>query len=113
MTKTHNRVGYFLDMGLGKTFVGSEKMYELDALYNLVVCQKSKVQDWVDHFNENYDGDYLVLNLTEKKDSAVFQSIMEGNAGVLSETYVVGVINYDLLFRRSYITHVQKTEEGR
>ena len=45
MTKTHNRVGYFLDMGLGKTFVGSEKMYELDALYNLVVCQKSKVQD--------------------------------------------------------------------
>lgn len=106
MTKTHNRVGYFLDMGLGKTFVGSEKMYELDALYNLVVCQKSKVQDWVDHFNENYDGDYLVLNLTEKKDSAVFQSIMEGNAGVLSETYVVGVINYDLLFRRSYITHI-------
>lgn len=106
ITKTHNRVGYFLDMGLGKTFVGSEKMYELDALYNLVVCQKSKVQDWVDHFNENYDGDYLVLNLTEKKDSAVFQSIMEGNAGVLSETYVVGVINYDLLFRRSYIAHI-------
>lgn len=106
MTKTHNRVGYFLDMGLGKTFVGSEKMYELDVLYNLVVCQKSKVQDWVDHFNENYDGDYLVLNLTEKKDSAVFQSIMEGNAGVLSETYVVGVINYDLLFRRSYIAHI-------
>ena len=106
MTKTHNRVGYFLDMGLGKTFVGSEKMYELDALYNLVVCQKSKVQDWVDHFNENYDGDYLVLNLTEKKDSAVFQSIMEGNAGVLSDTYVVGVINYDLVFRRSYIGHI-------
>lgn len=106
MTKTHNRVGYFLDMGLGKTFVGSEKMYELDALYNLVVCQKSKVQDWVDHFNENYDGDYLVLNLTEKKDSAVFQSIMEGNADGLSDTYVVGVINYDLVFRRSYIGHI-------
>lgn len=106
MTKTHNRVGYFLDMGLGKTFVGSEKMYELDALYNLVVCQKSKVQDWVDHFNENYDGDYLVLNLTEKKDSAVFQSIMEGNADGFSDTYVVGVINYDLVFRRSYIGHI-------
>lgn len=106
MTKTHNRVGYFLDMGLGKTFVGSEKMYELDALYNLVVCQKSKVQDWVDHFNGNYDGDYLVLNLTEKKDSAVFQSIMEGNADDLSDTYVVGVINYDLVFRRSYIGHM-------
>lgn len=106
ITKTHNRVGYFLDMGLGKTFVGSEKMYELDALYNLVVCQKTKVQDWIDHFNENYDGDYLVLNLTQKKDSKTFQAIVEGNAGVLSETYVVGVINYDLLFRRSYITHI-------
>lgn len=106
LTKTHNRVGYFLDMGLGKTFVGSEKMYELDALHNLVVCQKSKVQDWIDHFNENYDGDYLVLNLTQKKDSKVFQSIIEGNAGALSDTYVVGVINYDLLFRRSYIAHI-------
>lgn len=106
LTKTHNRVGYFLDMGLGKTFVGSEKMYELDALHNLVVCQKSKVQDWVDHFNENYDGDYLVLNLTQKKDSKTFQAIVEGNAVVLSDTYVVGVINYDLLFRRSYIAHI-------
>ena len=106
ITKTHNRVGYFLDMGLGKTFVGSEKMYELDALHNLVVCQKSKVQDWIDHFNENYDGDYLVLNLTQKKDSSTFQAIVEGDAGVLSETYVVGVINYDLLFRRSYIAHI-------
>ena len=106
ITKTHNRVGYFLDMGLGKTFVGSEKMYELDALHNLVVCQKTKVQDWIDHFNENYDGDYLVLNLTQKKDSKTFQAIVEGNAGVLSETYVVGVINYDLVFRRSYIGHI-------
>ena len=25
-TKSYNRVGYFLDMGLGKTFIGSEKM---------------------------------------------------------------------------------------
>lgn len=105
-TQNYSRVGYFLDMGLGKTFVGSEKMYELDALHNLVVCQKSKVQDWVDHFNENYDGNYLVLNLTQKKDSKTFQAIVEGNAGILSDTYVVGVINYDLLFRRSYIAHI-------
>lgn len=101
-TQSHNRVGYFLDMGLGKTFVGSEKMYELDTLYNLVVCQKSKVQDWVEHFHENYDCAYLVLNLTDKKDSALFQNIVEDN----TDTYVVGVINYDLVFRRSYISHM-------
>ena len=26
-TERYDRVGYFLDMGLGKTFVGSEKMW--------------------------------------------------------------------------------------
>ena len=56
-TENFNRVGYFLDMGLGKTFVGSEKMYQLDALHNLVVCQKSKVEDWINHFSNNYPGE--------------------------------------------------------
>ncbi len=106
-TENFNRVGYFLDMGLGKTFVGSEKMYQLDALHNLVVCQKSKVEDWINHFSNNYPGEYLVLNLTKKKDSEIFCKIMQGQGGVLSSAYVVGVINYDLLFRRSYIAHMK------
>ena len=50
MTRDFNRCAYYVDMGGGKTFVGSEKMFELGANINLVVCQKSKVQDWVDHF---------------------------------------------------------------
>lgn len=29
-TEGHNRCAYYLDMGLGKTFVGSEKMKKLD-----------------------------------------------------------------------------------
>ena len=28
-TETQNKVAYYLDMGLGKTFVGSEKMLQL------------------------------------------------------------------------------------
>ena len=36
---------YYLDMGLGKTFVGAEKMYLLNNDVNLVVCQKSKIDD--------------------------------------------------------------------
>ena len=28
LTEGHNRCAYYLDMGLGKTFVGSEKMKE-------------------------------------------------------------------------------------
>ena len=42
-----NRVAIYHDMGLGKTFTGAEKMIQLGAMVNLVVCQKSKVQDWV------------------------------------------------------------------
>ena len=36
-TEGKNRVAYYLDMGLGKTFVGSEKMMKLDKRINLVV----------------------------------------------------------------------------
>ena len=40
-----NRVAYYYDMGLGKTFIGSEKMRQLDHRVNLLVCQKSKVKE--------------------------------------------------------------------
>ena len=40
-TEDFNRVAYYLDMGLGKTFVGSEKLWELNNLVNIVICQKS------------------------------------------------------------------------
>lgn len=53
-TEGKNRVAYYLDMGLGKTFVGSEKMMKLDKRINLVVCQCSKVQDWIEHFQDHY-----------------------------------------------------------
>ena len=45
-----NHVAFYWDMGLGKTFAGSEKMLQLGARVNLVVCQKSKVDDWYDHY---------------------------------------------------------------
>ena len=41
-TEGKNRVAYYLDMGLGKTFVGSEKMMKLNKRINLVVCQFQK-----------------------------------------------------------------------
>ena len=57
LTKNYNRCAYYLDMGLGKTFVGAEKMIQLGSKINLVVCQKSKVDDWRNHFAENYKYD--------------------------------------------------------
>lgn len=69
-TRGKSRVAYYLDMGLGKTFVAGEKAKELDKPV-LVVCQKSKIDDWKEHFQTHYCG------------------------------LPVSVINYDLAWRRS------------
>lgn len=53
-------------MGLGKTFVGSEKLWELNTPYNLVICQKSKVNDWVTHFQTYYGDDYQVIKYEQQ-----------------------------------------------
>lgn len=100
-TKDQNRVAYYLDMGLGKTFVGSEKMKELGARINLVVCQKSKVQDWVDHFIDVVHG-YEVCDLTTKSSYSIF--INGGNRVTVN---VVGIINYDLIFRRPELSKLK------
>ncbi len=65
-TKNFNRVAYYLDMGLGKTFVGSEKLKELNSKVNMVIYQKSKVDDWIEHF-KTYYSNIAICNLTEKK----------------------------------------------
>lgn len=101
-TEPFDRCAYYLDMGLGKTFVGSEKMWQLNTRVNLVICQKSKIQDWVEHFNQYYEDDYRVLNLTVKADFQTFIHIVDDeNSGD-----VVGMINYELAFRRSYLAHI-------
>lgn len=93
-TEQFNRVAYYLDMGLGKTFVGSEKAISFH-LPIVVICQKSKVQDWLEHFRQNYN--IGVFDLTNKKQLEEFSGTV-GN--------FVGVINYDLVFRRSYFAHI-------
>lgn len=70
-------------------------MNQLNAKVNLVVCQKSKVQDWVDHFNEHYQ--YEVVDLTALKMDK-FKAFIH-----LCEVIphrIIGIINYDLIFRR-------------
>lgn len=95
MTSSQNRVAYYLDMGLGKTFVGSEKMRELGAKVNLVICQKSKIQDWCDHFNMNYQCEVVDLTTLKIDKFESFIHLCE----VIPHT-IVGIINYDLIFRR-------------
>lgn len=91
-TQSLNRVAYYYDMGLGKTYVGAEKMHNLGSRINLIVCQKSKVQDWINHCFNNYD-DWIVYDGTKKK---CLQRFFDYNG----EAKQVIVINYDLVFRR-------------
>ena len=96
-TEQYNRVAYYLDMGLGKTFVGSEKLIRLGESVNLIICQKSKVNDWVEHFNKQYEH-IQVLNLTDKKQFAAFEF-----ANLSACAMVVGIINYELAWRRKQL----------
>lgn len=86
-TKDRKRVAYYLDMGLGKTFVGAEKMYQIGNWQNIVVCQKSKINDWVEHFEKYYDW-------------KVFDCSRHVNKFFECKERKVGVINYDLIWRR-------------
>ena len=80
-----------------KTFVGSEKIKQLGNKVNLVICQKSKVQDWVDHFNEYYASSQVeVFNLTHATEMDHFFGQI-----LLGWHTVIGVINYDLVWRRT------------
>lgn len=101
MTENQNRVAYYLDMGLGKTFVGSEKMIQLDSNINLVVCQKSKVEDWVEHFLEHYPA-WDTFDLTKKQ---AFETYV--NSFPPKGEHLLGVINYDLIFRRPELANLE------
>jgi SNF2 family DNA or RNA helicase len=105
-TKQFNKVGYFLDMGLGKTFVGSEKIKELDTDTNIVICQHSKIDDWVDHFKSLYP-DMKVYDLTDKKQLEEFISHDIAWNGWHGCTKTVGIINYELAFRRSDLLQLE------
>ena len=72
---------------------------------NLVVCQKSKIDDWVDHFKTFYP-EYMVLNLTKKTESITFRDVVNTKE-LYDRPDVIGIINYDLIFRRSWILELE------
>ena len=95
LTKGFNRCAYYYDMGLGKTFIASEKADSFPEKI-LLICQKSKIDDWIDHYRDNYN--YTVFDLTNKKLLDEFVSVV-GKC--------VGVINYDLAWRRSELSRLR------
>lgn len=57
-----------------------------------MVCQKSKISDWIDHLNTYYE--FIVFDLTNPKQ---YKQYFEAVAQLLP---CIGVINYELTFRR-------------
>lgn len=76
-------------MGLGKTFTGAEKMKQLNTPYNLLICQKSKIDDWAEHFKTYYD----------------YKIIVYDKATQIPKHSIV-IINYDLVWRRPELSQL-------
>lgn len=90
-TREFNRCAHYLDMGLGKTFTGSEKLKELNANVNLIICQKSKLQDWYEHFKTYYP-EYNTFIYSKTREIP---------------TKSVIIINYDLVWRRKVLLELK------
>lgn len=70
-------------------------MKQLDEKVNLVICQKSKIPDWIEHFNTYYPK-WTVWNLTKRGEFDAWQ-LFDGG---LKKYPSVLIINYELCFRR-------------
>lgn len=101
-TEGLNRVAYYHDQGLGKTFTGAEKMERLGAAVNLVICQKSKIDDWYEHFKTYYDVNPCDLTKVKAKDLKKFIEVSK-----FVPVPSVYVINYDLAWRRKELLQLK------
>lgn len=98
LTSDKDNSAFYYDMGLGKTFIGSERLRLYGKRVNIVVCQKSKIKDWCEHFKEHYT-DYAVFDLTNKKDMQAFM--------IYPIYKCIGIINYELAYRREELRQLK------
>lgn len=98
LTSDKDNSAFYYDMGLGKTFIGSERLRLYGERVNIVVCQKSKIKDWYEHFKEHYT-DYAVFDLTNKKDMQAFM--------IYPIYKCIGIINYELAYRRAELRQLK------
>ncbi|PLT76372.1 helicase SNF2 [Mediterraneibacter gnavus] len=95
-TEGQNKVAYYLDMGLGKTFVGAEKAMNMGTDI-LIICQKSKIHDWIEHFFTYY------IDKMKCDESGAWCYDLTKNLDMFTHSRYkvrIGVINYELAWRR-------------
>lgn len=106
-----NKVAFYLDMGLGKTFVASEKAMEYKRKI-MVLCQKSKLKDWREHFEEHYNLKSMIV------DTKTIHNLQENEVVVVNyeKTYrpnfkaLLEMKNYTLIIDESSILGNPKTQ---
>lgn len=98
LTSDKDNSAFYYDMGLGKTFIGSERLRLYGERVNIIVCQKSKIKDWCEHFKEHYT-DYAVFDLTNKKDMQGFM--------IYPIYKCIGIINYESAYRREELRQLK------
>ena len=87
LVKNHERVGFYLEMGLGKSILGILQSYIFDNPQTLLVCPKSLIPMWINTFDTFFPNlKYINLTKTLNDDICNFSGF--------------GIINYDILFRR-------------
>ena len=74
--------------------MASEKAFQLNEKVNLVICQKSKIEDWINHLRKYYV--CHALDLTCNTGMVAFLEYIKLKA----PAPVFGVINYELFWRR-------------
>ena len=73
----------------------------LNARVNLVICQKSKIDDWVNHFRKYYK--CHALDLTDATGMVAFWEYQK----LCFSLPVIGIINYDLVWRRRELLQLE------
>lgn len=86
-------------------------MVRLGKRVNLIICQKSKVDDWIEHINKYYRDSTEpfkmdVWNLTTKGGMMGFLSGV-GMIGCGGQFTIIGVINYELAWRRKQLLELK------
>lgn len=89
-TEKYNKVAYYLDMGLGKTYCGSYKAVSFNKPI-LIICPKSLISQWIEHFNDVHT-EWGTYDLTKKKRLDEFIGAERINK--------VGIINYESAWRK-------------
>lgn len=98
-TRGFSSIGVYYDMGLGKTFIGSEAMKRYGCEWNIIICQKSKIQDWIDHFFKYY----IDKDKFDESGAWCYDITSSSNMDMFMHSryrYKIGVINYELAWRR-------------